>query len=103
MFSYRVLLIVISSLSVGTSGRRFNRTWLPALDESVSEEQYHAKFVSPFLTWADNAIPADTVNQSFDCDAHGCPFFPNVNLLRSTGEDLQVLMDEYLNKVYRAF
>lgn len=88
---------------MGTSGKRFNRTWLPVLDESAAEEQYHTKFVSPFLTWADNAIPVDLSTRSFDLDTHGCPIFPKVNLLQSTGEDLQALMDGYLNKVYCMF
>lgn len=89
-------------MSIGTSGKRFDRTWLPALDEATSEEQHHVKFVSPFATWADANIPVDASTQLFDFDTHGYPIFPKVDLLRSTGEDLQDIMEVYLDKVYCA-
>lgn len=89
-------------MSVGTSGKRFDRTWLPELGETVSEEQFQTKFVSPFATWADIAIPEDPYTQSFDLDDHGFPIFPKVDLLRTTGEGLQGVMDGYLNDLYSA-
>ncbi|KAE9398654.1 hypothetical protein BT96DRAFT_940041 [Gymnopus androsaceus JB14] len=88
-------------LSVGTSGKRFDTTWIPALDEEACKEQFHAKFVTPFETWVDTAIPYNPVAKTISLDETGYPIFPRrVDVVRSTGEDLQNLTEAFLEILY---
>ena len=86
---------------MGTSGKSFNQTWLPALGEAASEAQFHARFLEPFTSWANTVIPEDAYVALFDFNDHGYPIFPTrINVLHSTGEELQGVMETYLNLVY---